>query len=387
MSAAYFGHELREFRAANGLTRKDMAILIGVSDYTIRSWENGKVNPQTSTIWRIVDHLNTADARRFSRVIDLEQLKLIVESFARTLDLSPVESNESKLLRIERTLTGSILKAAQTDFRYDQSRSLLKPIPFVSDLGLFEASNQLEISRLLENASDAADTIIGKLEDVNIEQRYLSDTLSDYKSECKRSTPNPRILARKGDLVRYVYTSEDISGAVNQFLLKEIEQFIDIHNELMRGLFGEALSAARMVTSDKVDDAIVDEASKLFSESVNQLEAIHRASRPDEPNIDIEVPAIVADIGKEVADLELAVSQANDPNSRSLRVARLKVAAFQGALLIGRILLRTTSAILTHGAAVASIAGIVEVVAPGSIRAAYELLRIHIPDLPPLPII
>jgi len=387
LSAAYFGHELREFRAANGLTRKDMAILIGVSDYTVRAWENGKVNPQSSTIWRIVDHLNTADMRRFSRIVDLSQLRKIIESFARSLDLSPVESNESKLLRIERTLTGSILKAAQTDFQYDPSKRQLEPIPFVSDLRLFEASSKLEIFRLLENASDAAGTVVGKLQDVNIEQRYLSDTLSDYKSECEREVPNPRILARKGDLIRYVYSSEDISGAVNRFLLKEIEQFIEIHNELMRGLFGEALSAARMVTSDKVDDAILEDASGLFIGAVKQLEAMCRESIPGDPTLHIEVPAIVADVGKEVAELEVAVSQANDPNSKSLRVARLKVAAFQGALLIGRILLRTTSAVLTHGAAVASIAGIIEVIAPGSIRAAYELLKTHIPDLPSLPII
>ena len=364
-----------------------MAILIGVSDYTVRSWENGKVNPQSSTIWRIVDHLNSADARRSSRLVDLDQLKIIVENFARTLDLSPVESNESKLLRIERTLTGSILKAAQTDFQYEPSKKILEPIPFVSDLGLFEASNELEIKRLLENASDAASTICSKLEDVNIEQRYLSDALTDYCSECKKSPPNPRIMARKGELIRYVYISEDISKAVNRFLLKEIEQFIDIHNELMRGLFGEALAAARIVTSDKVDDSIREHASGVFNDAVKHLDSIRSSSSPGDPSIDIEVPAIVADVGREVEDLEQAVRQANDPNTRALRVARLKVAAFQGALLIGRLLLRSTSALLTHGAAVAAIAGIVEVVAPGSVRAAYELLRIHIPDLPPLPII
>ncbi|KIC43344.1 hypothetical protein RA27_08720 [Ruegeria sp. ANG-R] len=390
MSTLYFSHELREFRQAAGLTRKDMAQILAISDYTVRSWENGKANPQSKTLWGILDHLASPDLGRLARGIDIDRLRSIIEDYARSLQLSPVESDQSKLLSIERTLSGSVLKAAQTDFRYDGDTRALVTAPFYSDLALFEAADGAAVKGLLDDAIDAAETIVSKLEDVNIEQRYLSDTLKDYARQCKEAIPNPRILERKGGLTRYVYASEDISNSVNPFLLKEIEQFLDIHNELMRGLFGEALSAARQISSEKVSDDVLDVASSPFDDAVAQLERIRadwRKFGAGSASIDPNVVAIVSDVGKEVTELELAASQANDPNTRSMRVARLKVAAFHGALLIGRLLLRTTGAILTHGSNVAAIAGIVEIASPGSIRAAYELLRSVIPDLPPLPVL
>lgn len=385
MSKLYFSHELREFRQAAGLTRKDMAQILSVSDYTIRSWENGTSNPQSKTLWGVLDHLTSPDIVRIARGIDVEKLRGIIEDYARSLQLSPVENDRSKLLRIERTLSNSVLKAAQTDFRFEGNRKLLVTAPFYADLALFEAADGAAVKGLLEDAADASDAVVKKLENVNIEQRYLSETLRDYAEQCKRGIPNPRILERKGSLVRFVYAREDISDSVNPYLLKEIEQFLDIHNELMRGLFGEALSAARLISSEKVSDKILEVASSPFRDALNQLEEIRRDWKSSNAaSVDSSVSDIVSDVGKEVEDLELAVSQANDPNTRAMRLARLKVAAFHGALLLGRLLLRTTGAMLTHGANVAAIAGIVEIVAPGSIRFAYDTLRSVIADLPPV---
>lgn len=390
MSTLYFSHELREFRQAAGLSRKDMAQILGVSDYTVRSWENGKANPQSTTLWGILDRLASSERLRVARLVDLDRLRAIVEDYARSLDLSPVENRQSKIHRIERTLSKSVLKASQTDFYFDSDRKQLALMPFYSDLALFEASDKVAIASLLENAVESALELVGKLEDVNIEQRYLSEALSDYAEQCGRDIPNPRILERKGGLVRFVLNSEDISSSVNQFLLKEIEQFVDIHNELMRGLFGEALANSRLIDPEKVSDGIIGDAVGPFDDTARQLAELSRELIADPDtlvSLSPEIEAIVRDVGKEVSELEIAASQANDPNTRALRVARLKVSVFHGALLIGRLLLRTTGATLTYGASLAGIASLVEAVAPGSIRAAYEFLRSVIPDLPPFPII
>lgn len=137
MSRKAFSHDLRDFRLESGLSRKLMAQILGVSDYTVRSWENGKQAPQTSTLWDVLGRLSSNDTSRKFGFLNLERLRNIVESYAKSVDLSPDERSQSKLRRIEQTLSGSVLKASQTDFRFDKDEAQLKTIPFHSDLSLF----------------------------------------------------------------------------------------------------------------------------------------------------------------------------------------------------------------------------------------------------------
>lgn len=296
-----------------------------------------------------------------------------------------MESYRTKLVRIERTLSGSILRASQTDFRFDPLTEQLQPEPFVEDLELFHNAQDMGIRQLIENASTSADEIIPKLDGANIEQRYFADALRIYSQQCKRIEPNPRVLERKGSLVRFVLNSEGVDQTVHKFLLKEIEQFVEIHNELMRGYFGHALSEIRAVQFDKVRDNIIDVSPDALADASKDLLKYVGEPNVDGGKVSEEAHAILADVHSEVDELSRSVDQTNDPSLKALRLARAKVAAVHGALFVGRIIFRVAGASLEFGSRAATIAMLVELTNPGSLRAAYEILRLSIPDLPALP--
>jgi transcriptional regulator with XRE-family HTH domain len=214
-----FSAELRDLRQGSGLTRKDLAELLGVSDFTVRSWENGRSRPQTSTLWAVLDRLSRPTQPQAFRRIDVGPLRSLIEEYARSLDLSPVENVHVKLLRIERTLSRTVLKAAQTDFRFDTDKGILRAVPFYSDLDLFQAANRIRVREALENAADSAKEISVQLDGSNLEQRYFRTAFIKYYEQCQNVSPNPRILERKGGLIRHVFSSENIEHSVNQYLL------------------------------------------------------------------------------------------------------------------------------------------------------------------------
>ncbi|WP_081972959.1 helix-turn-helix domain-containing protein [Paracoccus sanguinis] len=388
MSRETFAAELRDFRQGAGLTRKDMAGLLGVSDFTIRSWENGKSNPQSSSLWAVLDRLSKTDASQTFRRVDVRPLRSLIEQYARSIDLSPIESVHTKLLRIERTLSGTVLKAAQTDFSFDPSTGVLRAVPFYSDLELFQSASRVYVKQILEDAADSASEISESLDGANVEQRYFRVAFQRYAAQCKQKNPNPRILERKGSLIRHVFASENIDQVVSSYLLKEISQFLDIHDELMRGLFGEALVNIREVRPDKVSDSKIFEAPAEFINAAREINR-HASDRQDDgrisPGIDREVVEIVNDIGTEAQELALAVKNSNDPSIRQIRSARLKSTIFHGALLLGRLILRSGGAALSHAGSVASLVGIVEIARPGTVVSVYNMLRTVIPELPAIP--
>ena len=220
-----FSVELRDFRQGAGLSRKDAAQLLGVSDYTVRSWENGRSNPQTATLWAVLDRLSNPVQVRAFRHINIEPLRALVEEYAKSLDLSPVDSLQNRLLKIERTLSRTVLKAAQTDFEVDSDKRILRAVPFFGDLDLFEAANQGRVREILEDAVDAAQSISRQLEGVNLEQRYFKKAFETYAIQCSADYPNPRILERNGGMIRFVFSSENIESSVNGYLLKELVNF------------------------------------------------------------------------------------------------------------------------------------------------------------------
>lgn len=388
MSKETFAVELRDFRQGSGLTRKDMADLLGVSDFTVRSWENGQSNPQSSTLWSVLERLARANHSQPFRRVDVAPLRSLIEAYARSVDLSPVESVHTKLLRIERTLSRTVLKAAQTDFEFDANSGVLRAVPFFNDLELFQAANGLHVRQMLENAADAAQEISTHLNGANLEQRYLKEALVKYAVQCEQALPNPRTMERKGSYIRFIFSSEDIGQSLNAYIVKEISQFLDIHDELMRGLFGQALASIREVRSDRVSESRVLETPREFQDAAKDISALSSAMRSDgtmSPGVDPEVAAIVADIGAEAEELARGVQSANDPSVRKLRLARLQSTVFHGALLLGRLLLRVSGVALTSAASAASILSVLEIAKPGSVVAAYNMLRSLIPDLPLIP--
>lgn len=388
MTKETFSVELRDFRQGSGLTRKDMAELLGVSDFTVRSWENGKSNPQSSTLWAVLDRLSRPTQPQSFRRVDIAPLRALIEEYARSVDLSPVESVHTKLLRIERTLSRTVLKAAQTDFSFDSASGVLRAIPFFADLELFQAANSRNVRQMLENAADSAEEISERLDGANLEQRYFRSAFVKYAAQCRSEIPNPRILERKGGLVRHVFSNENIEQSVNPYVMKEISQFLDLHDELMRGLFGQVLSAIRDIRPDRVSDNRVLETPKEFLDAAREITNLESKEKPDGtrlPGVHPEVAAIVADIGAEADELATGVRNSNDPSVRQLRLARLKSTVFHGALLLGRLILRVSGATLSHVGSMASLLGIMEIAKPGTVMAAYQMLRTIIPELPPIP--
>jgi hypothetical protein len=237
----------------------------------------------------------------------------------------------------------------------------------------------------LENAQHSAEEIIPKLDGANIEQRYFADALQVYSKQCALDLPNPRILERKGSLIRYVFESEEIDHSVNRFLIEEISQFLEIHNELMRGFFGRTLAEARKIRSDQVEDSVASDGPRLLQEARATVEQHLRSSSNLSGQIDTEVSAILGDLHDEVEELAKSYNQTNDPSLKEARLRRVKVAVMHSALFIGRLVFRSTSAVLEHGAHAATIALFIEASSPGTIKAVYNALRSAIPDLPRLP--
>lgn len=388
MSKQRFSVELRDFRQGSGLTRKDMAELLGVSDFTIRSWENGQSNPQSSTLWAVLDRLARPTQPQSFRRVDIAPLRALIEEYARSIDLAPVESVHTKLLQIERTLSRTVLKAAQTDFEFDPNSRILKPIPFYTDLELFHAADGIRIQQMLENAADSAEEISLHLSGANIDQRYIKEALDKYALQCRLKIPNPRILERKGSFIRYIFASEGIDQAVNALVVKELSQFLEIHDEIMRGLFGQVLVAIQDVKSERVSESGVLDTPQEFLNAAREISALSSTELDDgtlSPGVDPQIAAIVADIGAEADELAQSVKNTNDPSIRKIRLARLKSTALHGALLLGRLILRVSGAALTHAAHVATILAVIEIAKPGAVVTAYNMLRALMPDLPPLP--
>lgn len=384
MKANIFSHELRQFRLEAQLNRSETAAILGISASTLRRWEDGRQHPQSASLWAVINKLNSPVGERRRRYIETGRLKEIFENYARSLDLSTVESFRTKLNRIEKTLSSSILRASQTDFEFDEKTKQLRAVPFVEDLELFDGARSLTVRQLLENAAASADELVPKLNSTNIEQRYVLEALRQYAQQCRAEAPNPRVLERKGSLIKFVYTSEDIPTSVNKYIYFELGQFIDIHNELMRGIFGKTLSEMRSIASTKVDDGVAEFAATSLTQAAELLEEYTKPKKVGSDHIDPKALEILLDVRNEVESLTASYKQSNDPSSRELRLARIKISALHGAAFIGRLILRTFGATLEFTSQIASIAAIVEILSPGSLRAIYALFQQAIPELPPL---
>ena len=53
-----FGKKLRHMRMLRGITQKELAARVGLSGFTISSWENGASTPSSENIQRIAKALS-----------------------------------------------------------------------------------------------------------------------------------------------------------------------------------------------------------------------------------------------------------------------------------------------------------------------------------------
>lgn len=58
---------LREARLAAGMTPEQLATAIGMSSFSTREWERGRVTPRTAIVGRLADALGTEVSNLFTR--------------------------------------------------------------------------------------------------------------------------------------------------------------------------------------------------------------------------------------------------------------------------------------------------------------------------------
>ncbi|WP_372922972.1 helix-turn-helix domain-containing protein [Roseovarius sp.] len=85
----FFSFDLKQCRLGHGLSRSDMAWLLGVSASTLRRWEDGQNIPQTATIWRVLNELERLPETEHA--VGVHQLKIIFN------ELGPVDVQDSHL--------------------------------------------------------------------------------------------------------------------------------------------------------------------------------------------------------------------------------------------------------------------------------------------------
>ena len=77
--------DLKAFRQQKGLTQKRLAAWVGVDPATLRSWENGTVQPRPKYILRLAEALG----------LDAEQAEIELRKTSRRKDLTPYERSKT----------------------------------------------------------------------------------------------------------------------------------------------------------------------------------------------------------------------------------------------------------------------------------------------------
>ncbi len=58
MSNARFSENLKMYRKQEKYNQQQLSILVGVSQQCISEWENGKIEPTLSYLWKLADIFN-----------------------------------------------------------------------------------------------------------------------------------------------------------------------------------------------------------------------------------------------------------------------------------------------------------------------------------------
>lgn len=380
----FFSYDLKQFRLSRGWTRSFVAWLLGVSASTLRRWEDGSNIPQTATIWRVLNQIERNETS--VGIGGFDQLRNVFTNLAKSLELPQTNSDEEKILKLEKTLKNSILRASQTDFRFSSKSRSIEPVPFPDDLALFRNSKAADVADLIASLARAARDMIPDIERANLNSTRLVRHLESYSDECTAPHPNPRYLQHKGSIIKAALLDEQIRGALGDWDEIALNQFVDDHNELMRRYFGEALARAREIEVAEIDEVVVRDAPGLLSDALASISDANRNDADRTGRVDEKAVAIFTDLLRELQDTLEAVERANSPENKERLLKRARVVVKHASVLTGRLLLRITGAVIENGANLGSLGMLLELAHPGSLAFIYNLFARAIPALPPFPI-
>lgn len=369
-----------QFRRVRNLTatQSEWAELAGVSSATIGHWERGyRVPTRASRI-----KLRVACVKIKAQITD--SIAARQQSLRSRHIIDPVEAS----VRLDH----SILRAALTDFDFNEVSRRVVPVPFVGD---FDSDLVEEIAEdrrnLLRSLSEQGRIIAESLKDEsNISEHKLVRLLGSYVNECIREVPNARLLHRFGTTISRAINNDDFRGAANSIDTDALDGFARDHLELMRLYFKEALAHAQEVDATGTVQEIADATGEEFFE----VAAIMDKARTESGDVFVDpaIPTLLRDIGSEIRDMDENILLSSDERRRAVYQRRKGEAFKNGGVYVGRFVFFAAliSSVSVAGApeimtALSLMVGLAEAVAPGSIRLKYERLREKFQALPPLP--
>lgn len=382
---AQFSFELRQFRLANDLSRAGFASILGISASTLKDWEDGTSVPRTYKIWEVYDRLRLFVDNSPTRGEVTIHLFGIFDELIERLKLANVDEKEIAHREAERKLSKTILKASQTDFAFSRERKAIVPVPFTEDLELFRNTRILDIEQLLQSIVSNIEETIPNLKGANFNEERLTAAFEVYRVEAGRDFPNPRILHRKGEIIRRQVQDNDVRQALSSWDAAALDGFVSDHQELMRLYFGSALVSAQEVENALISDAVVGQAVQIANNVIDATQKVAVESAGDAVTIDPRIPAILVEIKAEIEDYESSRRSSNSTAARNQAVARIKTSVKHIGIFLGRFIIRASSFVYktSQGAGVLLVA--LETLVPGSFRAIYEAIRQLFSALPPLP--
>lgn len=99
-------------------------------------------------------------------------------------------------------LNASILRAALTDFKFEELEKKIVAVPF-NDLKKYSEHLVDQRINLMEAIAHGIDGALRDIDgsEVNVNDERLIRKLEDYRQECAKPKPNPRILYRTGSII------------------------------------------------------------------------------------------------------------------------------------------------------------------------------------------
>jgi transcriptional regulator with XRE-family HTH domain len=365
-----------EYRHQAG-TQHDLAESMGVSQGTIGNWERGTTYPNKPKRTQILE---------FCRIQVASLEKSIFEQKGDIeVSIDTVKTADE--------LNSSILKAAITDFDFDQSKGQLIAIPFSEDTNDSLSDEILDAQAdLMKALFDQSTMIIQQLSRFpNQNSEKIRQHVERYSEECKKNKPNPRILHRYGKSIRLFFADSEIRISTPNVDQISIDGFNDDHSELMRLFHRQALVQAQKVESAFLDDEGLKIEARDFTAIASELEKLR--SENGKSVVSAEITAIVRDIAREIAENADAERLTFGHERRKKIQDRRKEALKNGAIFVGRLVF-FSALFITIGPAsatvatsqLAAIATILDHLSPGSPRRLYRKMQQFFPLLPSLPL-
>jgi DNA-binding XRE family transcriptional regulator len=371
-------NQFRAFRSST-MTQLEWGALVGVAQGTIGNWERGITYPGRGHRRKLLNAAKT--------MFDFQQRRIDELSEAAGLKVG------LNVIGTQNQLNSSILRAAFTDFSFEPSTKRIIPVPFENDVSpqTIESLEKDKKNLLGALAEQATMIVDGIKRGANLETDRFIEYLEKYAQECRKVEANPRLLHRFGSTIAGRTSDDDFRSAISGWDDQAIDGFNSDHIELMRLYFREALARAQEVESSNIeDDGTELDTSRSFYDAADLISnAQHSDGRPI---FSSDIPTLLRDIGREVRDLGEAEAFTYDDRRKAVLRRRRKEAIKSGSIYLGRVLFFTSLFVVMSpeslGAvgSVASIMGLMDSLAPGTVRGIYDKIRVIFPVLPRLEI-